>query len=125
MHVFSYLSGIFWHMVSKEDIRVEPTKIEETRGWTRPTSNNDIQSLVGLVGSNKWLVQWFFTIAYPFTWLTPQSVIFQCYDDGEENYKNLNTLLTLTHVFTLPKEGFYFCSYYDASGVRLGSTLIC
>lgn len=51
-------------------------------------------------------------------------MIFQSYDECEENYKKLKTLLTFTRVLTLPKEGFYFSSYCDASEVRLGSTLI-
>ncbi|XP_015166807.1 RNA-directed DNA polymerase homolog [Solanum tuberosum] len=35
------------HVVSKEGIRVDPTKIEAVRGWTRPISPTKIQSLWG------------------------------------------------------------------------------
>ena len=38
------------HVVSKEGIRVDPTKIEAVRGWTRPTSPTENKSFVGLAG---------------------------------------------------------------------------
>ena len=38
------------HVVSKEGITVDPAKIEEVRGWTRPPSPTEIRSFVGLAG---------------------------------------------------------------------------
>ncbi|WMV10300.1 hypothetical protein MTR67_003685 [Solanum verrucosum] len=38
------------HVASKEGIRVDPTKIEVVRGWTRPISVTEIRSFAGLVG---------------------------------------------------------------------------
>ena len=38
------------HVVSKEGIRVDPSKIEAVRGWAQPTSPTEIRSFVGLEG---------------------------------------------------------------------------
>lgn len=38
------------HIVSREGIQVDPTKIEAVWGWTNPTSATEICSFVGLVG---------------------------------------------------------------------------
>ena len=65
------------HLVSKEDIKVDSAKIEVFRGWTRPTSSTEIQSLMGLTGYYQRFVQSFSTIAAPLTTLTRQGVYFQ------------------------------------------------
>ncbi|XP_015081468.1 uncharacterized protein LOC107025141 [Solanum pennellii] len=117
------------HVVSKEGIRVDPAKIEEVRGWTRPTSPTEIRSFVGLAGYYRRFVQSFSTIAAPWTVLTREYVGFQWYDECEKSFQKLKTLLTSVDVtsapvLTLPEEGVDFTVYCDASGVGLGDVLM-
>ncbi|XP_069146959.1 uncharacterized protein [Solanum lycopersicum] len=68
------------HVVSKEGITVYPAKIEAVRGWTQPTSPNEIRTL--------WDWQWS--------------------DECEQSFQKLKTLLTSSPVLTLPEEGVDF-----------------
>ncbi|XP_049406271.1 uncharacterized mitochondrial protein AtMg00860-like [Solanum stenotomum] len=105
------------HVVSKDGIRVDPAKNEAVRGWTRPTSVTEIQSFVGLVGYYRRFVQ-SSTNESPLSVLTHQS--FQCFDEFEEFFQKLKTLLTSAPILTLPDEGVNFTVYCSASGVGLG-----
>ena len=89
------------HVVPKEGIKVDPAKIEEVRGWTRPTSPTKIRSFVGLAVYYRRFIQSFSTIATPLTRLTLQDVGFHWSDECEDNFQKLKTLLTSAPVLTL------------------------
>ncbi|KAH0672578.1 hypothetical protein KY284_023665 [Solanum tuberosum] len=69
------------HVVSKEGIRVDPTKIEAIRDWHRPTSVTEIRSFVGL--------------DVPFVWS----------EECERSFLRLKELLTTAPILTPPVEG--------------------
>ena len=49
---------------------------------------------------------------------------FQWFDECEQIFQKLKTLLTSAPVLTLPEEGVHFTVYCDASGVSLGGVLM-
>ena len=58
------------HVVSKDDIQVDPQKIEAVSKWPRQISVTEIQSFLGLVGYYRRFVQDFSRITAPMTRLT-------------------------------------------------------
>ncbi|XP_055800328.1 uncharacterized protein LOC129869714 [Solanum dulcamara] len=64
-------------LVSKDDIMVDPVKIEAIRDWARPTSTTDIRSFIGLVDYYKCIIEGFSTIVTSLTRLSRQSDLSQ------------------------------------------------
>ena len=58
------------HVVSKEGVLVDPTKIEAASKWTTPTSITEIRSFLGLVSYYQRFVEGFSSLATPLTELT-------------------------------------------------------
>ena len=56
--------------------------------------------------------------------LTLRGVSFQWFDECEERFENLKTLMTSLPILNLPEDGVDFSLYCDTSGVRLGSILM-
>lgn len=63
------------NVVSVENIRVYPTKIEAICGWDRPTSVIEVRSFVGLGSYYKRFGEGFSTFAVSLTWMTHQYVL--------------------------------------------------
>ncbi|XP_004242076.2 uncharacterized protein [Solanum lycopersicum] len=112
------------HVVSKEGIRVDPTKIEAIRDWDRPTSVTEVRSFVGLASYYRHFVEGFSTIAAPLTQLSRQDIPFVWSEECEMSFLKLKGLLTSAPIFTLPIEGEGFMIYCDASGVGVGCVLM-
>ena len=58
------------HVVSKEGIAVDPTKIEAVTNWQRPKNVTEVRSFLGLAGYYRRFVEGFAKIANPLTALT-------------------------------------------------------
>ena len=110
--------------MSKEGIRVDPTKIEAIRDWDRPTSVTEVRSFVGLASYYRHFVEGFSTIAAPLTRLTRQDIPFVWSEECEMSFLKLKELLTSAPILTLPIEGECFTIYCDASGVGVGCVLM-
>ena len=95
--------------VSKEDIMVDPKKIETVKDWVRPASVTKIWSFLGLAGYYQRFVEGFSSIASPLTRLTQKEVTFQWSDECEVSFQKLKTLLTNWFDFdpTRGGRGFY------------------
>ena len=51
------------HVVSKDGVMVDPSKIETVRNWVRPTNMSDVRSIVGLASYYRRFVKGFSFIA--------------------------------------------------------------
>ena len=58
------------HMVSKDDIQVDPKKIEAITEWPRPTMVTEVRSFLGLAGYYKRFIKDFSKKAVSLTRLT-------------------------------------------------------
>ena len=112
------------HVVSKDGVMVDPSKIETVKNWVRPTNVSEIRSFVGLASYYRRFVKGFSSIASQLTNLTKQNVPFVWSDECEESFQKLKTLLTTAPILTLPVEGKNFIVYCDASYSGLGAVLM-
>ena len=65
------------HVVSKDGVMVDPSKIETVRNWVRPTNVSEIRSFVGLASYYRRFVKGFSKLATPLTHLTRKNVAFK------------------------------------------------
>ena len=64
------------HIVGKDGILVDPSKIEAVKNWPRPASVSEVRSFLGLGSYYRRFVEGFSKIAIPLTELTRKSARF-------------------------------------------------
>ena len=99
------------HVVSKDDIQVDPKKIEAIIDWPRPTTVTEVRSFLRLAGYYRRIMKDLSKIAAPLTKLTQKNVKFNWTDICEEHFMLLKDLLTSAPVLTLPS-GNEKCTVY-------------
>ncbi|XP_074351950.1 uncharacterized protein LOC141691106 [Apium graveolens] len=112
------------HIISREGIQVDPTKIEAVLNWERPKTPTEVRSFLGLAGYYRRFVKDFAKIATPLTKLTRQSEKFEWNSKCEESFQELKNRLVTAPVLVLPDEQGNFVIYSDASYRGLGCVLM-
>ena len=112
------------HIVGKDGILVDPSKIEAVKNWRRPASVSEVQSFLGLASYYRRFVEGFSKIAVPLTELTRKSVRFNWSEKCEPSFQELKQRLITAPVLSLPKENGKFVVYCDASKLGLGCVLM-
>ena len=93
------------HVVSKDGVMVDPSKLDAVKSWQRPTNVSEVRSIVGLASYYRRFVKGFSSISSQLTNLTKQNVPFVWSDEYEESFQKLKALLTTAPILTLPVEG--------------------
>ena len=112
------------HVVSKDGISVDPSKVEAVIKWPTPTNVSEVRSFLGLAGYYRRFVQGFSKIATPMTMLTRKNVKFLWTNACERSFEELKHKLTTTPVLTIPTGIGGFVVYSDASKNGLGAVLM-
>ena len=112
------------HIISKDGISVDPSKIQDVLNWKAPTSIPEIRSFLGLAGYYRRFVPNFSKIARPMTELLKKGVRFSWDDKCEQAFQTLRKLLTSAPILAQPDITWPFDVYCDASGTDLGYILI-
>ncbi|XP_031258573.1 uncharacterized protein LOC116116661 [Pistacia vera] len=86
------------HVVSKEGISMDPSKVDAVLEWKRPITVKEVRSFLGLAGYYRKFVQGFAKIARPFTALTKNETPFQLIDLCEQSFQELKRRLTTTAI---------------------------
>ncbi|KAL9811871.1 putative nucleotidyltransferase, Ribonuclease H [Arabidopsis thaliana] len=90
--------GFLGHIVSVEEVSVDPEKIEAIRDWPRPMDATEIRSFFGLAEYYRRFVKGFASMAQPMTKLTGKDVPFVWSPECEEGFVSLKEMLTSTPV---------------------------
>ncbi|KAG8475394.1 hypothetical protein CXB51_031885 [Gossypium anomalum] len=112
------------HVVSAEEIKVDPRKIEATLEWKPPKSVTEIRSFLGLAGYYRRFVEGFSVLAAPLTKLIRKGAPFVWMNKQQEAFEKLKKVLTEAPVLIQPESGKDFTVYSDASHIGLGYVLM-
>ena len=91
------------HIVGKDGILVDPSKIEAVKNWPRPASVSEVRSFLGLASYYRRFVEGFSKIAVPLTELTRKSMRFSWSDRCEASFQELKQRLITAPVLSLPE----------------------
>ena len=99
------------HIISEEDISIEPEKIETIMNWPTPRNVMDIRSFMGLPGYYKRFIEGFSKVAHAITSLQKKGTKFEWTTKCEESFQWLKNLLTSAPVLKVadPKKDFVVC----------------
>uniref|UniRef100_A0A2N9HRA9 RNA-directed DNA polymerase n=1 Tax=Fagus sylvatica TaxID=28930 RepID=A0A2N9HRA9_FAGSY len=112
------------HVISKDGITVDPSKIEAVVSWDRPTNVSEVRSFLGLAGYYRRFVEGFSRIAAPLTHLTRKNAKFEWKEECEKSFQELKQRLVTAPVLTIPSSSGGFVIYSDASRKGLGCVLM-
>ncbi|GJZ85191.1 putative reverse transcriptase domain-containing protein [Tanacetum coccineum] len=112
------------HVVNKDGIHVDPSKVESVKNWKTPKSLTDICSFLRLAGYYRRLIKNFSKIAKPLTLLTQKNVTYVRGDKKEEAFYILKEKLCNAPVLALPDGPNDLVVYYDASKRGFGCVLM-
>lgn len=92
------------HIISKDGIQVDLSKVEAVRQWPRTTAVMEVRSFLGLVGYYRRFVKDFSRIIAPLTKLILKGVKYEWTDSCEEGFAKLKECLAIAPVLTLERE---------------------
>ncbi|GKV45643.1 hypothetical protein SLEP1_g52705 [Rubroshorea leprosula] len=112
------------HIVSKDRISVDPSKVEAVVKWERSTSVTEVRSFLGLARYYRRFVEGYSKISGPLTQLTRKNQKFEWIDKCEQSFQELKNRLVTAPILDIPDNGGNFVVYTDASHKGLGYVLM-
>src|SRR5262249_59328362 len=121
-----WLESVYFlgHVISKEGIAVDPSKVQAVLEWSVPRTPSEIWSFLGLAGYYRRFIQGFSSLAAPLTHLTWKNVKFVWSQECDQSFQELKARLTSAPVLSLPDGSGGFVIYADASRLGLGCVLM-
>jgi len=111
------------HVVSKEGIRVDPSKTEAISKATRPRNARQVRSFLGTAGYYRKFIQNFAGIAAPLTNLTKKNTRFKWTHACQQAFETLKLKLTTAPVLSYPHRERRYILHTDASDNAIGAVL--
>nr|GEU87440.1 putative reverse transcriptase domain-containing protein [Tanacetum cinerariifolium] len=112
------------HVVNRDGIHVDPSKVESVKNWKTPESSIEIRLFLGLAGYYRRFIENFYKIAKPLTLLTQKNKTYVLADKQDEAFRILNEKLCNAPVLTLPDGPNDYVVYCDASKQGFGFVLM-
>ena len=112
------------HIISEEEIRVDPKKIEVIIEWKPSRNVMEVCSFLGLVGYYRRFVKGFSMIVALMTRLLQKNVRFERSEKCQASFEKLKAFLTEASVLTPLTYGKEYVIFSDASLNELGCVLI-
>ena len=105
----------FGHMVSKDGLEVDPSKIEAVQKFPVPQSETEVKSFLGLASYYRRFVPKFAEIARPLHKATEMSKKFEWTPEAQDAFESSKLKLTSTPILAFPCLKEPFILYTDAS----------
>nr|GEX07424.1 putative reverse transcriptase domain-containing protein [Tanacetum cinerariifolium] len=115
------LSG---HVVNRDGIHVDPSKVESFKNWKTPESSTEIRSFLGLAGYYRRFIKNFSKIAKPLTLLTQKNKTDVWGDKQDEAFHILKEKLCNAPVLALSDGPNDYVVHCDASKQVFGCVLM-
>ncbi|GJT29687.1 putative reverse transcriptase domain-containing protein [Tanacetum coccineum] len=112
------------HVVNRDGIHVDPSKVESVKNWKTPESSTEIRSFLGLAGYYRRFIENFSKIAKPLTLLTQKNKTYVWGNEQDEAFRILKEKLCNAPVLALPDGPDDFVVYCDASKQGFGCVLM-
>ena len=108
------------HVISAEDISVNPQKIKAIVNWKPPMNVSEVHSFLRLAGYYRKFVERFSKIATTLTNLLKKDQKFEWSDTCQDSFEELRQRLTTALVLALPSGKDGYVVYSEASRQGLG-----
>jgi hypothetical protein len=116
--------GFLGHIVTKDGIAVDPTKVTVVTEWEPPKNVGEVRSFLGLAEYYRRFIENFSKIAKPITELLKKEKMFEWTEGCENSFQELKKILVSAPILCLPDLEKEFQVYCDASCQGLGSVLM-
>ena len=111
------------HVINKEGIMTDPSKIEAITDMPAPRSVREVRSFVGTTSYYRKFIPDFAKIAQPLTALTRKHANFHWDETCEASFQRLKAALASSPVLAFPDMSLPFTVYSDASDTCIGAVL--
>jgi hypothetical protein len=112
------------HVITKEGIVVNPSKVESVLEWKSPKNAKEIRGFLGMAGYYRRFIEGFSKIARPMTKLLRNNTPFMWSEQCEQSFQTLKEKLTTALVLAVPETGKDYIVYCDASKHGIGCVLM-
>ena len=103
------------HVVSREGVKCDPSKIDAVKNWPRPENKAEVKSFLGLIGYYRRFVPDFSLKAYPLNFLTCAKSKIKWDERCENSFNILKNCLISVPILAFPNESDTFVLDTDAS----------
>lgn len=111
------------HVVSKQGISTDPTKVAAVKDWKTPSNVREVRSFLGLCSYYRKFVGGFADIARPLHHLTEAERPFVWSRECQQAFEMLKSKLTSAPILGYPVSQTPYTLDTDASGVGIGAVL--
>lgn len=111
------------HLVSKEGISCDPSKVASVKDWPVPKTRTEVLALKGLAGYYRRFVKNFSDIAGPLSALTSDKVLFVWGEKEQASFDQLKEALITAPVLISPDPTKPYIISTDASAFAIGGVL--
>ena len=111
------------HVVDKNGIRPDKTKISKIVAWPEPKGLDEVRSFLGFANYYRRFVHNYAQISKPLARLMEKDAPFEWTDECSRSFKSLKLNLSTTPILAYPKFDKPFILDTDASGYAIGAVL--
>ena len=111
------------HVISKEGLQVDPTKIAAVKEFPVPINQTQVKSFLGLCSYYRRYIKNFAEIARPLHKASETNSPFKWTTEAEQAFEDLKARLLTTPILAFPTMEDPFILYTDASQLAMGAVL--